>query len=230
MSRKLAIILLAISSATFGQTEEQTDSLISVMCKSLQNNKRLTDSTRMILVYGQHLFPFVERYIESDREKITEKIFYRFQRNCGDFADLLNRLNPAGDDWDYWEKTETKPRSKLIKSSCKDFVNHQYMYADQKRDTVHMVIEKGYWIDHYRDGTYSKLKFRWIDDCEFEIEFIESTNPVQNQFSKKGDRYRYLVIDKKEKYYLVSVASWNRWISFNLLILLNAHRPTTAMR
>ena len=207
MTKRLTLVLLTISSITFAQTENQTDSLISVMCKSLQNNKQLTDSARLLLVYGKHLFPFVDQYDKVSREKITEMIFYRFQRGCGDFSDLLTRLNPPDDYWDYWEKIEAKPKTTLIKSSCKDFVRHKFIYPDSKGDTVNMVIEKGYWIDNYRDGTYSKLKFSWIDDCEFEIEFIESTNSVQTQFSKKGDKYRYLVIDKKEKYYLVSVES-----------------------
>lgn len=196
---------MTISSVTFAQTEKQTDSLISIMCKFLQNNKQRSDSTRLVLVYGKHLFPFVDRYSENEREKITEKIFYRFQRNCGAFADLLNKLNPPDDYWDFWEKIETKPKPQLVKNSCRDFVKHKFIYSDSNKDTVNMVIEKGQWIDHYRDGTYSKLKFSWIDDCEFEIEFIESTNSVQNQFSKKGDKYRYQIIDKKEKYYLVSV-------------------------
>jgi hypothetical protein len=68
-----------------------------------------------------------------------------------------------------------------------------------------MLIDKGHWVERFRDGTYSKLRFRWIDDCEFEIEFIESTNSVMSQVSKRGDRYRYQIINKNEKYYLVSV-------------------------
>lgn len=159
----------------------------------------------MILVYGEHLFPFVDRYTESEKEKIIEKIFYRFQRNCTDFADLLNRLNPADNYWDFWEKVDNKPETKLLKASCKEFVKHKFIYSDSNRDTVKMVIEKGYWIDRYRDGTYSKLKFSWIDDCEFEIEFIESTNRQQSLFSKRGDRYRYKIIEKKNEYYMVSV-------------------------
>jgi len=151
------------------------------------------------------LFPFVDHYAESQREKITEKIFYTFQRNCVEFYNLLLRLNPSDDYWDYWEKVETIPPTTLNKSSCRDFVKHRFIYSDSNKDTVNMVIEKGHWLEHFPDGTKSKLTFRWIDDCEFEIEFIESTNAVQRQFSKKGDTYRYQIIEKKEKYYLVSV-------------------------
>jgi hypothetical protein len=175
------------------------------MCQALKNSNQLTDSAKLLLVYGKHLFPFADRYDKSNRHRVIEPIFYRFQRNCGDFADLLNRLNPPDNYWDYWEKIEAKPKTELVKSACREFVKHKYIYSDSNRDTVHMLIDKGHWVERFRDGTYSKLRFRWIDDCEFEIEFIESTNSVMSQVSKRGDRYRYQIINKNEKYYLVSV-------------------------
>jgi hypothetical protein len=203
MTLRLTLILLTISTVIFGQTEKQTDSLISVMCKSIKNNERLKDSTRLILVYGEHLFPFVERYDEKEREKITEKIYYRFQRNCRDFSDLLDRLNPPSE---YWEKVADKPKSKLTKKQCQDFLKHKnYTYPDSNGDTVNLVIDKGLWTDNYKNGTYSKLKFKWINDNEFEIEFIESNNSIQSQFSKKGDKYIYQIIDKADDHYLMSV-------------------------
>lgn len=75
------------------------------------------------------------------------------------------------------------------------------MYPDFNGDTVNLIIDKGLWTDNFKDGTYSKLRFKWINDCEFEIEFIESNNPVQSQFSKKGDKYLYQIIEKKDNYY-----------------------------
>lgn len=202
MKKRLTLILLTISSLTFAQTEKQTDSLISVMCEFLQTNTS-TDSISLILVYGKHLFPFVERFDENEREKITEKIYYRFQRNCRDFSDLLDRLSPPNG---YWEKVVDKPKSRLTKKQCQDFLKHRrFMYPDFNGDTVNLIIDKGLWTDNFKDGTYSKLRFKWINDCEFEIEFIESNNPVQSQFSKKGDKYLYQIIEKKDNYYLMSV-------------------------
>ena len=203
MKKKLILVLLTISSITFGQTERQTDSLISVMCTDLQNNKRLKDSTRLVLLYGNHLFPFVDQYEENRREKIMENIYYRFQRNCRDFSDLLGRLNPTND---YWEKVSDKPKTKLTKKSCQDFLQHnKYTYLDSNGDTVNLVIKNGFWVDNYKDGTYGKLKLKWINDCEFEIEFLDTNNSIQSQFNKKGDKYVYQIIEKKDGYYIMSV-------------------------
>jgi hypothetical protein len=203
MTKRITIILLTVSSFASGQTEKQIDSLISVMCKSMVSNKSLADTTQLNLVYGNHFVPFVSCYDELEREKISEKIYYRFQRNCREFSDLLDRLNPPNE---YWEKVVAKPASKMAKKSCQDFLKHKnYTYADSNDDVVNLVIEKGLWTDNYKDGTYSKLKFDWINDCEFEIEFIESNNAVYSQVSKKGDKYKYQIIEKKDDHYIMSV-------------------------
>ncbi len=199
----LILFGLTICTAGLGQSELQIDSLIAVICKSVEANNNKSDSTRIILAYGEHLFPFVERFEESKRDQLSEKIYYRLQRNCREFSDILDRLNPPQGDW---EKVLVKPKTTLDKKECRKFTDYvRYKYPDNNGDTVNLTIEKGFWIDHLKDGTYSKLKFKWINDCEFEIEFIESNNPVRNQFSKKGDRYWYQINGKQETHYDLSV-------------------------
>ena len=78
-------------------------------------------------------------------------------------------------------------------------------YVDAMGDTVRLELGNGYWIDRFSDGTYSRLAFRWIDDCSFEIEFIESDNHTRQSFSKPGDVYVYQVNEKHPGYYDVSV-------------------------
>ncbi len=69
-------------------------------------------------------------------------------------------------------------------------------------------------MDLFKDGTYSKLKFEWLGDCEFELEFIESNNESRKSFSKPGDKYIYQILDKKAKYYLMS--AWIPGMSYFL--------------
>src|SRR5882762_6701484 len=96
----LILFGLTICTASLGQSELQIDSLIAVICKAVQANNSKSDSTRIILAYGQHLFPFVERFEESKRDQLSEKIYYRLQRNCREFSDILDRLNPPQGDWE----------------------------------------------------------------------------------------------------------------------------------
>lgn len=109
---------------------------------------------------------------------------------------------PKGD----WETVDEKPNSVVNKKVCRKFIDHiNYTYLEANGDTVKLQIENGFWVDHFKDGTYSKLKLNWITDCEFEIEFIESNNKLRKGFSKPGDKYRYQVINKKDNYYEMSV-------------------------
>lgn len=203
---KLYIIpgLLAIVSLNLcGQTLEQKDSLVQVMCETIIESKGQPDTIRIQAAYTDHLYPFLLNYPEEKIEEIGMSIFFRFQRNCVEFAEILDALNPPKGDW---ERVAEKPKSKLNKSSCREFLDHKdYTYLEATGDTVKLRIEGNYWIDYFKDGTYSKLRFDWVSACEFEIEFLESNNDIRKNFSKPGDIYRYQILDKKDNYYDMSV-------------------------
>ena len=104
-----------------------------------------------------------------------------------------------------WIKVEQRPRTVLSRSECKRFgKQRKFKYLEMSGDTVNLEIDQAYWIDRFKDGTYSKLKFYWLGDCEFEIEFLESNNETRKGFSKRGDKYRYQIIDKTDTYYVMS--------------------------
>ena len=105
-----------------------------------------------------------------------------------------------------WEAVNTKPTTRLNKRSCEDFLKYKkYKYLEPEGDTVNLTIENGYWVEHFKDKTFSKLKFYWINDCEFEIEFVESNNKIRKAASKPGDKYKYQILDKKQNFYDMSV-------------------------
>lgn len=205
----LFFILFSLCSIeTYSQSEKEIDSLINVMCEEIQLSSGQSDSSILLGIYGKHFFPFLDARDEKERQKIEERIFYRFQRNCADFSDLLDRLQPPEEDW---IKVLEKPKNKLKKAECRNFILHRsFKYLESNGDSVLLTIEDNIWIDRFKDGTYSKLKFKWIDNCDFEIEFIESNNKIRQQFGKPGDRYRYQVIDHAENFYIMSVRIMGR--------------------
>ena len=118
---------------------------------------------------------------------------------------MLLRLAPPpqGD----WELLSEKPVSKLDKKACNDFnTRKEYYYIEADNgDTVRVTIENKKWIEDFVDGTYSQLKFYWVSDCEFELEFISSNNKFRKNYSKAGDKFRYALLEKGEKYFSTSV-------------------------
>ncbi|KAA5536449.1 hypothetical protein F0919_01930 [Taibaiella lutea] len=212
----LVVSISILSSTSFGQTDKEKDSLVSEICKTVKKTKKMSDSAIIVFVYQKHLTPFLSNYPSDKREGISDAIYFRLQRNCWEFKDIINRrYSPKGD----WQEVAEKPKTKLGKKACIHFLDYKkYQYIEASGDTVNLSIENGFWIDKFKDGSYSKLKFNWVTDCEFDIEFIESNNVTRKGYSKPGDKYRYQILEKAEHYYLISVeiSGTNRYMTFKM--------------
>lgn len=203
MHVKFTIGLLFIAVISFGQSQASIDSMEHVICRSIEESTSRVDSIKVIQSFSKHLPAFLANYPENKREEILTHIYDRLQRNCATFWKILNRIDSSQKNW---EALNTSPPSTLDKNECRKFLKYKnYKYVEADGDTVNLQIENGYWIDHFKDGTFSKLKFHWVSDCEFEIEFIESNNKIRNDFSNPGDKYRYKILDKRSNYYDMSV-------------------------
>ena len=164
----------------------------------------------------KHIIPVLNNIETSQQTAAVENISFRLQRICKEYKSILERLVPNKGDW---ETINEKPISKLNKEVCLDiFKTEQYYYLEASGDTIRLSIKNGFWQDHFKDGTYSKLKFHWISDCEFEIEFVESNNRIRKNLSKPGDKYRYQFLEKGRSYYKLSVevVGANQFSTFKL--------------
>lgn len=199
-------ILLFLSSAFFisnGQTEFQKDSLINEICKTINATPQLSDSIRVQHAFQTHLFPYANRLNERDGEEFRLSIFYRLHRSCTEFYRIQYRLKKPNSDI---TAVETIPKTKLNKKDCGQFLKHkQFFSIESLGDTSKSVIRSGIWIQTFKDNTNSRLKFKWLSDCEFELEFIEATNASRAKISKPGDKYIYKILEKEDAFYLMSV-------------------------
>jgi len=187
------------------QTQYQIDSVITIMCTGFEQNQNDSDSIRVEQTFQRYLYSFITSYEESTWDSLFNRVFVRFQRQCKEFKHTIDRMYPPKGDW---EILDEKPTSLLSKKKCRKFTKYEdYQYIESSGDTVNLSIKNNIFTDHFNDGTYSKLKFHWLEGCEFEIEFIESSNLGRASFSKTGDRYRYILIDKNKRFYSVSVES-----------------------
>jgi len=194
--------VLAINS--FSQSESAIDSIINVICKTINKSpSSLPDTTRVLNAFDEHLYPFVKGLPDSAAEKTFLLIYTRLQLKCKEFGIILNRLQPPKGDW---KDVPELPKSKLVKKDCTDFLDKRYFtYIEGNGDTTNLEISTDYWIDRFKDGTYSKLSFKWTGPCEFEISFIESNNLIRSRMSRPGDKYFYRIIDRRANYYDIGV-------------------------
>jgi hypothetical protein len=203
--KSLALLIFFVFLFSFcrSQTQTQKDSLIDVMCKAIIPTVNETDTQRVKLVFEQHLVPFIAEFPQDKSDEIWISVFYRFQHRCSEFKKILDRLDPPQGDW---KTVSERPVIGINKIDCRKILDHPNLtYLESTGDTVRLTIKGGNWIDNFKDGTYSRLSFHWLNDCEFEIRFIESNNEVRKNFSKQGDKYKYQILNKGDGYYDISV-------------------------
>lgn len=195
----ITIALSLFSNLLTAQDQNKRDSIVNLICKTIVENRTDDDTTRVNIAFEKYLYNFLATYNETEREEVFTNIYYRLQRNCLEFKKILQKLIPNQGDW---EMLTEKPTSKVTAQDCREFKQKRYYYyLEANGSKTRVEIHEGFWTDTFTDSTYSKLKFKWLNDCEFEIEFIESNNESRKNMSKKGDTYRYSIIDRKENYY-----------------------------
>lgn len=195
----ITIALSLFSNLLTAQDQNKRDSIVNLICKTIVENRTDDDTTRVNIAFEKYLYNFLATYNETEREEVFTNIYYRLQRNCLEFKKILQKLIPNQGDW---EMLTEKPTSKVTAQDCREFKQKRYYYyLEANGSKTRVEIHEGFWTDTFADSTYSKLKFKWLNDCEFEIEFIESNNESRKNMSKKGDTYRYSIIDRKENYY-----------------------------
>ncbi|WP_218157827.1 hypothetical protein [Lutibacter maritimus] len=216
INKTLKILLILISTNIYSQNQMQKDSVANEICKMIENNKNLSDSARIAEVYIKHMYPYLDKFPENQQEEIGTNIYYRLQRNCKEFVEILNRNDPAKGDW---KIVNEKPKILIDKSVSQSFNNYEkFRYYEANGDIINVEIKNGFWIDNFLNKTYSKLKFNWINDFTFEIEFIESNNESRKNFSNKGDKYIYEIFNKTENYFELTVFADgnNQYLTFKL--------------
>jgi hypothetical protein len=201
----LLIPSLFLYLASFAQNKDISDSTLNEMCKTLNStaNKALPDTDRIKAMLVKHIAAIFENLDETEQNKAVEFIFFRLQRNCNEFQNILLRAEPLKGEW---EIVDQKPLSSLTKINYDDFIKcHTYYYMEGSGDTTHVTITGNIWEDHFTDGTYSRLKLRWLNNASFELEFVESNNNGRKNYSKPGDKFIYELLQKDDNKYKVSV-------------------------
>lgn len=189
---------------TTGQTPEQKDSLIEELCKTLASRKGQADSIRWKYAYEKHLLPIISECSEYDKYEMEWAFMVRFERKCTELRKKKKNIPTTN----YFKVVTEKPKSKIDKKISEQFKELRFFYyylpTGQK---VKVKILNNSWIEYYKHGTFSACKMNWINDNEFDLEFIESDEDYRKNSLHSGEKYRYSIIEKKDDYYeILSIA------------------------
>ena len=203
MRLTIAILLLFFCKFTFAQSIDIIDSLAIEMCESVKVNSNQTITNIDSILLENYINSFITNSQASDKDSLFLCIVLRLEKNCDEYSKIaFEQTENYGD----WMMHTEQPISSLEKIDCDNFYDiERFSYLESTGDIVHLELKDGYWVDHFKDGTFSKLKLRKTNDCEFEIEFIESNNNIRKNFSKKGDKYIYQILTQNTRFYELSV-------------------------
>lgn len=199
--------------------DNSIDVLVNEMCNNFNENKNLTDSTRIKILNEKFIWPILKNQTEENATEIGNQIYFKLQKNCQEFREYLYRVDPPQDD--NWVRLTVRPSIEItdeqIKMLKKTNKFHYYEYAGE---TTKVQTNDKLWTETFADGTFSKLNYDWTTANSFELTFIESNNKTRKNFSKKGDKYKYQLISKEDNHYwvLVEIPNQPELLKFKLFV------------
>jgi hypothetical protein len=207
MTRNIFFSIVIIFSVNFrGNTQniQQIDSISYRFCEFIENMPEMENDTLKFEVFVKRaLEPFIHSLDPENAEKIFDQLFFRLQRNCIAFTDLLDVIQPPAERGD---RTLEKPLTKLSAKELAKFKKRsKFYYKEASGEITKLTMKNGKWKDKFVDGTYSLLSYEWISDYEFVLTFKESNNVTRANFSVPGDQLVYGVVEKHSDHYLMFI-------------------------
>ena len=157
------MILFTINS--YSQTIKEIDSVATKFCEYIKSTENIeNDSIRINQFYQTQFDPFLSNFENEKVDKTARQLFYRLQRNCLDFSLLLDRLYPPKENIN---RITEKPKTKLTDKEIKEFWNRKtFKYYENNGNETIVQISNNQWKDVFTDSTYSKLKYKEINNYE----------------------------------------------------------------
>ncbi len=220
MKNGLFYFFLLISCCIYGQQEDKLDLMIDQMCTDLEENKGLNTEELLAYIGEKHISAYLSQFPEKEKEDKYNLLFFRFQKRCELFRQLLEEINPsrAGNNW---ISIDHEPEITLSEAELSTLKNARKLYyIEHSGEVTRVNLSKKHWTEHFADNTTSKLYIHWKTNHDFELEFIKSDNFTRKNFSKKGDVYYYRAISKENNYYwiMVSIPGQNQRLLFKLYL------------
>ena len=204
MKKLILLSLLGFSQSAYTQSISQIDSISFVFCDYLNQLGEMDDVQKMNSLGKNAFNPFIESVVKDKSKQVGQQLYFRLQRNCVEFRNLLDRLDKPVEEI---VRTVEKPISKITPKEIQIFKKQTaFYYLEVDGQKTKLRMKDGFWTDQFSDKTFSKLSYEWINDTEFHLTFIESNNVTRANYSVPGDLYLYQVLSKEDGFYLLSVS------------------------
>jgi hypothetical protein len=138
---------------------------------------------------------------ELDFNKLGVEIGVKLMKEC-DYA--LEKLTPEENKFE----KDFVPEKSL---DCSNLKNGEFYYLNlntitKTKDTTFVTIKDNMFLEKMNNGrTYSMLDIKWKSDCEFELIYKNSNDPIKSEMSKLGEKYKYQVVSSKSNSHILKL-------------------------
>ena len=194
------VLVIIIPSCFYGQEIHEKMANEICKCAEKQNVKEIEGieacMQNVLIDNAEKLMKFHKVKLMTDlSDDVFVDIGIKFSKKCDYAYGLID--DPVK------EKIDTIKDSEPLK--CSDIREGDYYYLtpvnieQTKIDTTFVTITKTNFFERMKSGrTYSHLKIKWITDCQFDLEFIESNDPYKKLLSTPGEIYSYEIVGTSE--------------------------------
>lgn len=162
-------------------------------CQCLNNNVTKPDIERLkecLTIFEKNMISVKN---DSTRNAIIQDLSIYASTHCKEAAKVGSRLGNKSD----FKIIDSIPKSGLTDLQCKHLlVKSKFYYLQKDGSKMFVEINENLWTETEQSNKrLTKCKIKWLNNCEFSLEFLESNDPIKNKISKKGDIYIYNVIE-----------------------------------
>ncbi|GGG31005.1 hypothetical protein GCM10011344_34910 [Dokdonia pacifica] len=207
----IIILMMLISSTVFSQKEFER--VANKLCKCIEKEKATTQGdvdSCLERTFAKNMDVFFKYYDaktidDIDMEEVGNVIGIYIAENCTYAAEAF--MDEAGKESNFIEPAEDL--------TCLDIHQGEYYYTNEVKelnfiDTTYVSFNGDLYLERMKNGkTYSILDIEWINDCDFELTFKASNDPMKKRLSKPGDIYKYQIIDKTPTSIIIETF-WNK--------------------
>lgn len=205
---KVFLVIFFCFTANFLLAQIETEKLGKALCKCL-NDERYKDNPNKLSFCNDEILAEAFEEINSETElvnSINEMDVY-LSKTCRAYVEETYKYMELSNS--AWKLADPYAESRLGDVQCERFLKYeQFYYEELSGDTTYVTIKDGVYYETLDGGEfYAELKFSWLDECSFQIEFVESNHPFKSRLSKPGDIYLYRIMDRSKNYYQVQVTA-----------------------
>ncbi|RBW61948.1 hypothetical protein DS884_02795 [Tenacibaculum sp. E3R01] len=196
------LILFLISSNNIIYSQDIHDKLSTELCQCLEK-KQIKDPNKLAPCFEDIIINNIKEIKKHYNVETIEEInMVEIGNKIG--AKLILECKYALNTFTTGTIGNEKKVKKQSDLKCSNLRKGEFYYLTPSLnpkvlDTTFVTISNNMFLERMKNGrTYSLLKIKWKKNCEFDLLFKESNDPIKREISKKGDVYKYEILQNNQ--------------------------------